>query len=333
MKNLEGKVALVAGATRGAGRGIARALGAAGAVVYCSGRSTRRHPATPGRPETIDETAEMIARDGGTAVAVRTDHRKPAEVRRLMARIRKEQGRLDILVNDIWGGDAWLDWWWNVMQFWKIPLEKGFDVLDTALNTHIITAHEAIPLMLEGRRGGLIAGITDGDGYCYRGQFYYDFVKTSVIRMAFALAHELRKKKIACVAVTPGFLRSESMLDIMGVTEENWRDAGQKRPEWLESETPLFVGRAIAALAGDRNVMKKTGRVYNSTELAREYGFTDVDGRLPKIWEYIAEMMPHFPYKKCDDVFYSYWGGFGEAIDDEVKKIQKDVKASLRRAR
>ena len=327
MKKLKGKVALVAGATRGAGRGIARALGEAGAVVYCSGRSTRGAPATPNRPETIDETAEMIVRAGGKAIAVRTDHREPEEVRDLIERIRREEGRLDVLVNDIWGGDAWLDWWWKEMRFWKIPLEKGFAVIDTAFKTHLITAHEAIPLMLEGK-GGLIAGITDGDAYCYRGQFYYDFVKTNVIRMAFALAYELRRQKIACVAITPGFLRSESMLDIMGVTEENWRDAAKKRPEWIESETPMLVGRAVAALASDRRLMKKTGRVFNSAELAREYGFTDVDGRVPRIWEYLAEKMPHFPYKKCDDVFYSYFGGFSDGIDEEVKKIQKEVEES-----
>ena len=330
-KSLKGKVALVAGATRGAGRGIARALGDAGAVVYCSGRSTREHPATPNRPETIDETAEMIVRDGGKSVAVRSDHREVEQVRGLIDRIRSERGRLDILVNDIWGGDAWLDWWWKEMRFWKISLENGFAVIDTAFKTHVITAHEAIPLMLEGK-GGLIVGITDGDAYCYRGQFYYDFVKTNVIRMAFALAYELRKKKIASVAITPGFLRSESMLDIMGVTEENWRDAARKRPEWGESETPMLVGRAVAALAADPKVMKKTGRVYNSTELAREYGFTDVDGRVPRIWEYLAETMPHFPYKKCDDAFYAYWGGFGNGIDAEVKKIQKEVEGSRRRA-
>jgi len=331
MKALNGKVALVAGATRGAVRGIARALGAAGAIVYCSGRSTRRHPATAGRTETIDETAEWIVRDGGRAIAVRTDHRQPAQVRRLIDRIRREQGRLDILVNDIWGGDAWLDWWWTEMKFWKIALDKGFGVIDTAFRTHVITAHEAIPLMLETKGTKLIAGITDGDGYYYRGQFYYDFVKTNVIRMAFALAYELRKQRIAAVAITPGFLRSESMLDIMHVTEENWMDAARKRPEWAESETPMLVGRAVAALAADRHVMKKTGRVYNSTELAREYGFTDVDGRVPRIWEYLAEKMPHFPYKKCDEVFYSYWGGFAnDGIDAEVKKIQKEVNARRR---
>jgi len=332
MKKLEGKVALVAGATRGAGRGIARALGEAGAVVYCSGRSTRGRPATAGRPETINETADMIVTAGGQAVAVRTDHRKPEQVARLIDRIRREQGRLDILVNDIWGGDAWLDWWWKEMKFWKISLEKGFAVMDTAFRTHVITAHAALPLMLE-KKGGLIVGITDGDGYYYRGQFYYDFVKTNVIRMAFALAYELRRQKIACVALTPGFLRSESMLDIMHVTEENWMDAAKKRPEWAESETPMLVGRAVAALAGDRKVMNKTGRVYNSMELAREYGFTDVDGRVPRIWEYIAEKWPQFPYKKCDDTFYSYFGGFSDAVDKEVKKIQKDVEGRKRRGR
>jgi NAD(P)-dependent dehydrogenase (short-subunit alcohol dehydrogenase family) len=323
-KPLEGKVALVAGATRGAGRGIARALGDAGAFVYCSGRSTKRRPSTPGRPETIDETAELITRAGGRAVAVRTDHRDVAAVRRLIARIRREHGRLDVLVNDIWGGDAWNDWWWKEMKFWKIPLERGFEVMETAFRTHVITAHEAIPLMLE-TKGGLIVGITDGDAYYYRGQFYYDYVKTNVIRMAFALAHELRRSKIASVAITPGFLRSESMLEIMRVSEENWRDGAKRRPEWIESETPMFVGRAIAALAADRKVMAKSGRVYNSAELAVEYGFTDVDGRVPQVWDYIREHMPGFPYRKLDDAFYAYWGGLESGIDEEMEKIQKEV--------
>jgi NAD(P)-dependent dehydrogenase (short-subunit alcohol dehydrogenase family) len=322
-KALDGKVALVAGATRGAGRGIARALGDAGAIVYCSGRSTREHPATRGRSETIDETAEMIVRDGGRAIAVRTDHRDVGEVVALIDRIRREHGRLDVLVNDIWGGDAWTDWWWKESKFRKIPLERGFEVVDTAWKTHVITAHAAIPLMLETKGTRLIAGVTDGDGYYYRGQFWYDFVKTNVIRMAFALAYELRRKRIAAVAITPGFLRSESMLDIMRVTEETWRDAITKHPDWAESETPLLVGRAVAALAADRRVMRKSGRVYNSTELATEYGFTDVDGRSPQIWKYITEKVPQFPYKKCDGIFYSYWGA--EGVDDEVEKIRREV--------
>jgi NAD(P)-dependent dehydrogenase (short-subunit alcohol dehydrogenase family) len=185
------RVALVAGATRGAGRGIATALGEAGYTVYCSGRSTRTHAATPGRTETIDETAERVAARGGEGIAVQTDHRDPAQVRALIDRIADEQGQLDLLVNDIWGGDAWMDWWWKITRFWEIPIDKGLGVIETAVNTHIITAHFAIPLMLKSK-GGLIVEVTDGDGYYYRGQFYYDYVKTTVIRMAMAWAHELR---------------------------------------------------------------------------------------------------------------------------------------------
>jgi NAD(P)-dependent dehydrogenase (short-subunit alcohol dehydrogenase family) len=337
-KKLEGKVALVAGATRGAGRGIATALGEAGATVYCSGRSTRKHAATPGRSETIEETAERVTAAGGRGIAVRTDHRDPAAVARLMARIEREQGGLDVLVNDIWGGDAWMDWWFKMTKFWKIPLEKGFDVLQTALHTHLITAWHAIPLLIarnQGRKRSrtrpLIVGITDGDGYYYRGQFYFDFVKTSVIRMAFALANELRRERIAAVALTPGFLRSESMLDIFGVTEANWRDGAKKRPEFLESESPLFVGRAVAALAADSHLMRKSGRVFNATELAEEYGFTDYDGRVPQIWKYLREEMPHFAYRKLDDVFYSYWGESNDAMEKELEAIAKDVTAAMER--
>src|SRR5438552_3763598 len=282
MKPLSGKVALVAGATRGAGRGIAASLGEAGATVYCSGRSTRKRAATPGRAETIDETAEMVTSRGGVGIAVQTDHTNVNEVRRLIERIEGEHGRLDVLVNDIWGGDSWMDWWWKLTKFWEIPLEKGFEVMNTAVNSHIITAHEAIPLMLKAKKG-LIVEITDGDGFYYRGQFYYDYVKTTVMRMAMAWAIELRKEGIASVAITPGFLRSESVLGHLGVTEANWRDAVKKRPEFAESETPFYVGRAIAALAADPHVMRKSGRVFNSAELAKEYGFTDLDGRQPMI--------------------------------------------------
>jgi NAD(P)-dependent dehydrogenase (short-subunit alcohol dehydrogenase family) len=327
MKPLEGKVALVAGATRGAGRGIACGLGEAGATVYCSGRSTREQGATKGRPETIDETAEMVTALGGRGIAVQTDHRDAEAVKRLMARIDEEQGGLDVLVNDIWGGDAWKDWWWTETKFWEIPLEKGFDVLQTALNTHIITAWHAIPLLRK-RERALIAGITDGDGYYYRGQFYFDFVKTSVIRMAFALATELRKDNIAAVAITPGFLRSESVLSIFGVTEANWRDAAVKRPEFGESESPLFVGRAIAALAADPEAKKKSGKVFHSAELAAEYGFTDADGRNPDVWTYIQTQMPQFAYRKLDDGFYAYWTETNDAMEEEMAKVAEDINLS-----
>lgn len=329
MKTLEGKIALVAGATRGAGRGIATALGEAGATVYCSGRSTRKHAATPNRPETIEETAERVTAAGGRGIAVQTDHRDTNAVARLMARIEAEEGGLDLLVNDIWGGDAWLDWWFKTFKFWTVPLEKGFDVLQTAINTHIITAWHAIPLLMK-RKGGLIVGVTDGDGYYYRGQFYYDLVKTTVIRMAFGLACELRRENIAAVAITPGYLRSESMLEMMQLTEENWRDGGKTRPEFLESETPLFVGRAVAALAADEGIMKKSGRVFNATELAEEYGFTDVDGRVPQVWKYIREHMPQFSYRKLDDTFYSYCGAPSDEVQKEWEKIATEIVTSQR---
>ena len=319
------KIALVAGATRGAGRGIACGLGEAGYVVYCSGRSTRKHGATPGRPETIDETAEMVTARGGTGIAVQTDHRDPAQVKALIDRIRKEHGRLDVLVNDIWGQDAWLDWWFKITKFWQIPLDKGFGVIETAVNTHIITAHYAIPLMLETKGGGLLVEITDGDGLYYRGQFYYDYVKVMAIRMAMAWSHELRRHRIASVAITPGFLRSESVLGIFGVTEANWRDAVKKYPEFAESETPFFVGRAIAALARDRSRMKKSGRVFNSWELAKEYGVRDVDGRQPNVW---AMLEGKYGYKKVDESFYS----FCQYDSKEVEKLLGDIDADVSRA-
>lgn len=329
-KRLAGKVALVAGATRGAGRGIACGLGEAGAIVYCSGRSTREHAATPGRKETIDDTAEMVSARGGTGIAVRTDHRDAAQVRSLIDRIREEHGRLDVVVNDIWGSDAWLEWWFKIWRFWDIPLEKGFDVLNTALFTHINTAHAAIPLMLATKGGGLIVEVTDGDGYYYRGQFYYDFVKTSVIRMAMAWAHELRRHHIASIAITPGFLRSESVLDIMHVNETNWRDAVERYPEFAESETPFFIGRAIAAVAADRHRMKKTGRVFNSFELANEYGIDDVDGRRPHVWPLLDGK---YGYKKLDNTFYSYCGYDAAEMDKLLSDIDRDVTLSASEAR
>ncbi len=280
-KPLENKIALVAGATRGAGRGIARMLGEAGAIVICTGRSTRQEASPIGRPETIEETAELVDREGGTGIAIRTDHSNVAEVTDLFDRIEKDFGRLDLLVNDI-GGEGLSDW----KPVWETDLDKGLELLDTAVRTHIITARLGIPLMME-QEDGLIVDITDGDHAGYRGAFFYDLAKNQSIRLAFALAAELKPKGIASVAVTPGFLRSEAMLDIFGVTEANWQDAAEKELGFSESETPCYVGRAVAALAADPNVMEKSGGVYASWELAKEYGFTDIDGRKPDWWRYV----------------------------------------------
>lgn len=276
---LKGKVAIVAGATRGAGRGIACMLGEAGATVYCSGRSTREHPAAAGfyagRPETIDETAELVTRYGGQGIPVRTDHLVPEQVEALVERVRREQGRLDVLVNDISEGEPH-EW----KPFWKIDIEKGFRMLRNALHSHIITCRHAVPLMLE-HRGGLIAEIGDGDTLDYRATLFYDLVKISVSRLALAMAEDLHKHGVAAVAITPGFMRTEAILDRFGVTETNWREGGQKDPNFLASETPFFVGRAIAAVAQDPRRLEKSGGLYSSWGLAREYGFTDIDGSQP----------------------------------------------------
>ena len=280
-KPLKGKVAVVAGATSGAGRGIACMLGEAGATVYCSGRSTRQHPTTAGyyagRPETIDETAEMVTSYGGRGIPIRTDHLEPKQVERLIARVRSEQGRLDILVNDISEGEVH-EW----KPFWKTSLDKGFRMLRNALHSHIVTSHCAAPLMIE-TGGGLIVEIGDGDTLDYRGTLFYDLIKISVSRFAFAMAEDLYKHKIAAVAVTPGFMRTEAMLDHFGVTESNWREGARKDPNFLASETPFFTGRAVAALAADPKVLKKSGGLYSSGNLAKEYGFTDLDGSQPDI--------------------------------------------------
>src|SRR6202795_5085767 len=231
-KVLQGKIALVAGATPGAGRGIAIALGEVGATVYCTGRSSRKSSeksskkllAPPGLRETIEETAELVTAAGGHGIAVKVDHESPAEVKKLAARIKRQHRGLDILVNDVWGGDALPEW---SKPFWTVSLENGLKMLKQAVHSHIITAHYAAPLML-GRKGGIIFEITDGDAFYYRGNLFYDLVKISVIRLSFALSRELRKRDIASVALTPGFLRSERVLEHFGVTEANWKDAGKK---------------------------------------------------------------------------------------------------------
>jgi NAD(P)-dependent dehydrogenase (short-subunit alcohol dehydrogenase family) len=286
MQRLKGKVALVAGATRGAGRGIACMLGEAGATVYCSGRSTRAQPSTTGfyagRPETIDETAEMVTRQGGVGIPVRTDHLVPEQVETLVARVRDEQGRLDVLVNDISEGETH-EW----QPFWKLSLDKGFRMLRNALHSHLITCRCAVPVMVE-RRRGLIVEIGDGETLDYRQTFFYDLIKISVSRLAYALAEELYPERVAALAVTPGFMRTEAILDSFGVTEANWREAAQNHPQakrygFMHSETPCFLGRAIAALAADRRVLDKSGGLYSSWGLAREYGFTDLDGSQPDL--------------------------------------------------
>jgi NAD(P)-dependent dehydrogenase (short-subunit alcohol dehydrogenase family) len=315
MKNLKDKIVVVAGATRGTGRGIACELGAAGAIVYCTGRSTRatrkaeRDPkANPfdlaNRPETIEETAEMVTERGGTGIAVQVDHTVPEQVQALFQRIENEQGKLDILVNDIWGGDELTEW----KRFVEHSLDKGLLMIERAVHSHIITAHYAAPLLTKVKRG-LIVEITDGDHFGYRGTFYYDFVKTSVIRLAFLLATELKKHKVAAVAVSPGFIRSEAMLEYFKVTEANWQDAIKKRPDFSISETPFYVGRAVVALATDRKLAKKSGRVFGMWDLGPEYGITDLDGRQPDVRAWIKENMPQWgEWKNCDDGFYAYWG-------------------------
>lgn len=278
---LTGRVAVVAGATRGAGRGIARELGARGATVYCTGRSVTGRPATANRPETIDETAELVTRDGGAGIAVRVDHTVPAEVEKLFARIDREQdGRLDILVNDVWGGDELTSW---RTPFWEHDLGKGLLMQERAVHSHIITAHYGAPLMVA-RGTGLIVEITDGYKPGYRGNLFYDLAKASAIRLALAMSEELRKHGVTALAVTPGFLRSEAMLDIFGVTEENWRDGIAKDRGFGGSETPHYVGRAVAALAADPDVATLSGQAVASWHLMERYGFTDIDGRQPH-WE------------------------------------------------
>ena len=271
------QVAVVAGATRGAGRGIARMLGAAGATVYCTGRSVRGRPATRGRPETIEQTAELVTAEGGRGIAVRTDHTVESEVERLFVRVRAEQGRLDVLVNDVWGGDALTEWG---SPFWALSTAKGQEMLERAVNSHIITSRHGAPLMVE-RNAGLIVEVTDGDTLGYRGNLFYDLAKNAVIRLAYAMAADLHAHRVTALAITPGFLRSEAVLDACGVTETNWRDAIEKDPYFAESETCCFVGRAVAALAADPDVSKRSGGLFSSWSLAREYGFTDLDGRRP----------------------------------------------------
>ncbi|WP_169953257.1 SDR family oxidoreductase [Microbispora sp. H11081] len=275
---LAGKVALVAGGTRGGGRGIAVELGAAGATVYVTGRSSAAGRSDLDRPETIEETAARVTAAGGAGIPVRTDHSDPGEVRALVDRIAAEQdGRLDVLVNSVWGGDALTDW---EHPLWEQDLDTGLRLLRRAVETHIVTSRFALPLMVA-RRSGLVVEVTDGNTARYRGSFFYDIAKSTVIRLAVAQAAELKPYGVAAVAVTPGFLRSEAMLEHFGVTEDTWRDAVAQDPHFAHSETPVYLGRAVAALAADPGVMAKTGRALATWGLYQEYGFTDADGAQP----------------------------------------------------
>ncbi|MGO4638596.1 SDR family oxidoreductase [Mesorhizobium sp. 2RAF45] len=287
---LQGKVALVAGGTRGAGRGIAVELGAAGATVYVTGRSTRAQQSEYARPETIEETAELVTANGGNGIAVQVDHLVADDVRGLVERIRKEQGRLDILVNDIWGGEKLFEW---DKPVWEHNLDNGLRMLRLAIDTHLITAHHALPLMIE-QPGGLLVEVTDGtaeyNAEHYRLSPFYDLAKVAVNRMAWAHAKDLSKHGATSVSLTPGWLRSEMMLEAFGVREVNWRDATAKVPHFIISETPRFIGRAVAALAADTDRSRWNGQSLSSGGLAQVYGFTDLDGSRPDAWRYLPEV-------------------------------------------
>lgn len=287
---LDGRVALVAGATRGAGRGIAVELGAAGATVYVTGRTTRARRSEYDRPETIEDTADLVTEAGGKGIAVPADHLDPAQVRAVVDRVDDEQGRLDVLVNDIWGGETLFEW---DTPLWEHDLDNGLRLLRLAVDTHAITSHHALPLLLR-RPGGLVVEMTDGTAEynraTYRNSFFYDLAKTAVLRMGFALGQELGPRGATAVALTPGWLRSEMMLDLFGVREDNWRDALTREPHFAISETPRYVGRAVAALAADPDVARFNGRSLSSGGLAREYGFTDLDGSRPDAWRYLVEV-------------------------------------------
>jgi NAD(P)-dependent dehydrogenase (short-subunit alcohol dehydrogenase family) len=295
---LAGRVAVVAGATRGAGRGIAAALGEAGATVICTGRSSRtgRLRSDYNRPETIEETAELVTALGGTGIAEVVDHLDAEQVVALADRIRDAHGHIDVLVNDIWGAEELkgAPEIWN-RPLWDVDLDNGLRTLHLAIDTHIITSHELLPLLVD-RPGGLLVEVTDGtddyNAHNYRISVFYDLAKVSVNRLAFSQGTELDAFGATAVAITPGFLRSEMMLDAFAVTEDNWRDApGQTGPpDFALSESPRYVGRAVAALAADPDRHRWNMQSVDSGRLAKEYGFTDIDGTQPDMWGYIRDV-------------------------------------------
>ncbi|WP_043732290.1 SDR family oxidoreductase [Streptomyces zinciresistens] len=300
--DLSGKIALVAGATRGAGRAIAVELGAAGATVYVTGRTTRAQRSEYNRSETIEETAELVTAAGGTGIAVPTDHLVPEQVEALATRVDAEQGRLDVLVNDVWGGEKLFEF---DKKVWEHDLDNGLRLMRLGMDTHAISSHFLLPLLVR-EPGGLVIEMTDGtaayNGSHYRNSYFYDLVKNSVLRMGFVLAHELKQYGGTAVTLTPGWMRSEMMLETLGVTEETWRDALAEVPHFAISESPSYVGRAVAALAGDAEVARWNGQSVSSGQLAQEYGFTDLDGSRPDCWRYLVEVEE--PGKPADTAGY-----------------------------
>ena len=284
------RVALVAGATRGAGRAIAVELARAGLYVYATGRSSRAAGRSEiGRPETIEEIGDLMTAAGGHGMAVVVDHEDPTAVTDLVARIDSRHDRLDVLVNDIFGGDRYAQW---DRPLWEHDLAAGLRMLRMGVDTHLITAHAALPLLLRSE-GGLLVEMTDGTAevnanYRERVGFFYDLVKANVSRIILSLTHELRDTPVTALGVTPGWLRSENMLDLFGVTEENWRDALAKTPGFAISESPTYVARGVAALAQDSEVAQFAGQVLSARQLADRYGITDTDGSRPDAWGYIA---------------------------------------------
>lgn len=274
---LADQVAVVAGATRGAGRGIARGLAEAGAIVYCTGRSVAGRPSPYGRPETIEQTAEMIQAAGGAAIAVRVDHTVESEVEALFERIDAEQGRVDVLVNSVAGEDPMMHEWGS---FWETSLDNSAAIFKQALLSHIMTAKHAARRMIAAGRG-LIVEVTENDLLGASGNLTTQSVKLSLKGLALGMAAELKSHGVAALAITPGFLRSESMLENFRVTEETWRDGGKEDKNFLESESPLFVGRAVAALAADPGVLERTGQLLSSWQCGHEYALNDYDGRRP----------------------------------------------------
>ena len=297
---LRGRVAVVAGATRGAGRGIAAALGEAGATVICTGRTTGSRRSEYNRAETIEETADLVTHLGGTGIARAVDHLEPEQVKALAEEIRTRHGHIDVLVNDIWGAEVLKGGpaEWNT-PIWKHDLAKGLRILRLAVETHLVTSHHLLPLLVD-RPGGLLVEVTDGtadyNAARYRISVYYDLAKVAVNRLAFSQGHELQPHGATAVAITPGWLRSEIMLDAFGVSEESWREAIGRSggpsapPDFALSESPRYVGRAVAAMAADEQRTRWNQKSVTSGQLAREYGFTDLDGSRPDIWRYMEEV-------------------------------------------